>query len=144
MVLSACETGLGDAVAGEWVAGLNQAFLKVGAQRIVLSQRRVPDAQTAELMAAFYARYTRGTEAAEALRQVKLTMKRRGLPPPCLGGLPPERGLRSAGQQRTPASRWTCRGPTPARGWKHGERSRKGNGPRQGRAYGHVTGEGQN
>ncbi|GGL78928.1 hypothetical protein GCM10010840_15960 [Deinococcus aerolatus] len=81
VVLSACETGLGDAVAGEGVAGLNQAFLTAGAQRIVLSQWKVPDTQTAELMAAFYARYTRGTEAAEALRQAKLTMKRRGLPP---------------------------------------------------------------
>ncbi|MFC4425220.1 CHAT domain-containing protein [Deinococcus navajonensis] len=81
VVLSACDTGLGDAVAGEGVAGLNQAFLTAGARQIMLSQWKVPDAETATLMADFYARYTGGTEAAEALRQAKLVMMRRGLPP---------------------------------------------------------------
>lgn len=81
VVLSACDTGLGDAVAGEGVAGLNQAFLTAGARQIMLSQWKVPDAQTATLMADFYARYTGGTDAAEALRQAKLVLMRLGLPP---------------------------------------------------------------
>ncbi|MFC4454721.1 CHAT domain-containing protein [Deinococcus sonorensis] len=81
VVLSACETALGDAVAGEGVAGLNQAFLTAGARRIILSQWRVPDAETGQLMAGFYRRYTGGSEPAEALRQAKLDLMRQGLPP---------------------------------------------------------------
>ncbi len=81
VVLSACETALGDAVAGEGVAGLNQAFLTAGARRVILSQWRVPDATTGQLMADFYARYAAGTEPAEALQQAKLTLMHQGLPP---------------------------------------------------------------
>ncbi|WP_181391976.1 CHAT domain-containing protein [Deinococcus irradiatisoli] len=81
VVLSACETALGDAVAGEGVAGLNQAFLTAGARRVILSQWQVLDAETGTLMADFYARYVQGTEAAEALRQSKLDLMERGLPP---------------------------------------------------------------
>ena len=81
VVLSACETALGDAVAGEGVAGLNRAFLTAGARRVILSQWIVPDAETGTLMTDFYSRYTRGTEAAEALRQAKLNLMHLGLPP---------------------------------------------------------------
>ena len=81
VVLSACETALGDAVEGEGVAGLNQAFLTAGARRIILSQWRVPDAETGRLMADFYARYAAGTEPAEALQQAKLDLMHQGLPP---------------------------------------------------------------
>ncbi len=81
VVLSACETGLGDAIAGEGVSGLNQAFLTAGARQVLLSLWKVPDVQTGELMTEFYRRYTSGTEAASALRAAQLTLMRRGLPP---------------------------------------------------------------
>jgi CHAT domain-containing protein len=81
VALSACETGLGDAIAGEGVAGLNQAFLTAGARQVLLSLWKVPDAQTGELMTEFYRRYTAGTGAAAALRMAQLTLMRRGLPP---------------------------------------------------------------
>jgi CHAT domain-containing protein/Tfp pilus assembly protein PilF len=81
VVLSACETGLGDAIAGEGVSGLNQAFLTAGARQVLLSLWKVPDVQTGELMTEFYRRYTAGTEAASALRAAQLTLMRRGLPP---------------------------------------------------------------
>ncbi|UBV44123.1 CHAT domain-containing protein (plasmid) [Deinococcus taeanensis] len=94
VVLSACETGLGDAVAGEGVAGLNQAFLTAGARQVMLSQWKVPDRETAALMADFYARYSGGLEAAEALRLAKLNLMR--------GGHPPGTGRRSSSLARDP------------------------------------------
>ena len=81
VVLSACETGLGDAVAGEGVAGLNQAFLTAGARQVMLSLWKVPDQETAQLMEGFYRRWTGGTTEAQALREAKLELMKQGLPP---------------------------------------------------------------
>jgi CHAT domain-containing protein len=81
VVLSACETGLGDVVAGEGVAGLNQAFLTAGARGIVLSLWKVPDRETGLLMERFYQLWTAGKPEAEALREAKLELRQRGLAP---------------------------------------------------------------
>jgi CHAT domain-containing protein len=81
VTLSACDTGLGDAFAGEGVAGLNQAFLAAGARRVMLSLWKVPDRETSLLMQDFYARYANGDDPAEALRAAKLELHRQGLPP---------------------------------------------------------------
>lgn len=56
VVLSACQTGLGDTKAGEGVSGLRWAFLYAGAQSLVTSLFEVPDNETRELMKHFYAR----------------------------------------------------------------------------------------
>ena len=70
VVLSACETGLGDLRGGD-VLGLSQAFLRAGAKALLVSLWRVPDEATARLMAALYRHLSRGTPPAEALRQAQ-------------------------------------------------------------------------
>jgi CHAT domain-containing protein/Tfp pilus assembly protein PilF len=75
VVLSACETGLGDIVTGEGVFGLRRAFVLAGAQTLVMSLWKVPDEQTKELMVNFYKYLLAGKPRAEALREAQLSMK---------------------------------------------------------------------
>jgi CHAT domain-containing protein/Flp pilus assembly protein TadD len=54
VVLSACNTALGDQTIGEGVLGLRRSFIVAGAETVVMSLWSVPDVPTAILMARFY------------------------------------------------------------------------------------------
>ncbi len=59
LVLSACQTGLGD-VKGDGVFGLQRGFKKAGARTILMSLREVDDAATRDMMIQFYNAYVTG------------------------------------------------------------------------------------
>jgi len=77
VVLSACETGLGDVQNGEGVLGLRRAFAMAGAETVVMSLWKVSDQATRDLMIAYYQRLKAGDGRAEALRQAQLEMLKR-------------------------------------------------------------------
>ncbi len=76
VVLSACETGLGDVKNGEGVFGLRRAFAQVGAQSMVMSMWQVPENETKDLMIIFYDNIiNKKMDRCEALRQAALSIK---------------------------------------------------------------------
>jgi CHAT domain-containing protein len=74
VVLSACETGLGDIANGEGVYGLRRAFAIAGAETQLMSLWQVDDFGTQSLMARYYENLTAGMGRGEALRQVQLEL----------------------------------------------------------------------
>jgi tetratricopeptide (TPR) repeat protein len=77
VVLSACETGLGEVHTGEGVFGLQRAFVLAGAKTLVMSLWSVPDEATRELMVNFYERTLGGEPRADALRAAQTDLRRR-------------------------------------------------------------------
>ncbi len=98
VVLSACETGLGQVAGGEGLLGLQRAFQVAGAKTTVASLWKVPDRATATLMQRFYENLCdKKMGKLEALREAQIWMLRdngnRGLAipdhPPDAQALPP-------------------------------------------------------
>ncbi|GEM_PF-619143 len=76
IVLSACQTGLGQVSSGDEVQGMNQAFLYAGTHALISSLWRVSDISTAMLMKQFYREYQTRPKA-ESLRRAMLHVKNR-------------------------------------------------------------------
>ena len=75
VVLSACETGLGEGEYGQGVMGLQRAFQAAGARAVVASLWKVDDAATTVLMEQFYTNlWSKKMPKLEALRQAQLTV----------------------------------------------------------------------
>ena len=71
LVLSACETGLGDTFDSDGVLGLQRAFKLAGAQSIMMSLWKVDSEATILLMNEFYRHYLNGKSKQQALQAAK-------------------------------------------------------------------------
>jgi CHAT domain-containing protein len=80
VVLSACETALGDVNGTEGVFGLQRAFKLAGVNNMLLSLWRVPDAETAELMTVFYKYFLEDKSPREALNDAQKDMRKKYAP----------------------------------------------------------------
>jgi CHAT domain-containing protein len=75
VVLSACETGLGEIRNGEGVFGLQRAFIAAGARSVVMSLWKVDDAATNDLMVSFYNFWLDGNSKRASLRLAQQQLK---------------------------------------------------------------------
>lgn len=74
VVLSACDTGVGEVHNGEGVYGLRRAFALAGAESLVMSLWPISDFTTRTLMTGYYRNLKAGMGRGAALRQVQLDM----------------------------------------------------------------------
>lgn len=73
IVLSACETGIGQIIRGEGIMSLARAFGYAGARSLVTSLWNINDASSLDVMSAFYRSLKEGLPKDKALQQAKLT-----------------------------------------------------------------------
>jgi CHAT domain-containing protein/tetratricopeptide (TPR) repeat protein len=76
VMLSACETAVGQVRRYEGMYGLARAFLFAGSRSVGASLWRVDDVSTARLMGVFYRGYALGVPKAEALRRAQVELLR--------------------------------------------------------------------
>ncbi len=86
VVLSACETGVGNVQIGEGVYGLQRAFLVAGAESVIMSLFKVPDEVTAQLMTQFYTNWLASGNKREAFKKAKQAVRKTHPDPYYWGG----------------------------------------------------------
>ncbi len=117
VVLSACDTALGEPVDGEGVLGLARSMLSAGARTVIQAHWRVDDRATAFLISRFFARLRQGESRDEALRHAQIAVWERDewhhpaywAAMQLVGDISP-----------MPAATWTAL-PSPLRAWKDGK-----------------------
>ena len=77
VVLSACETALGDVKGSEGVFGLQRGFKMAGVKKMIVSLWQVPDKETAELMTLFYSYWLKGKPVGESFYQAQADMRKK-------------------------------------------------------------------
>jgi CHAT domain-containing protein len=80
VVLSACETALGDVQGTEGVFGLQRAFKMAGVKNIIVSLWQVPDKETSQLMTLFYTELVKGRTVRDAFHAAQQQMRKKHPP----------------------------------------------------------------
>jgi tetratricopeptide (TPR) repeat protein/CHAT domain-containing protein len=75
VVLSACETGLGDIYGNEGVYGLQRAFKMAGAQYLIMSLWKIPDIESAQFMEIFYSELFKRNDIPGSFRAAQSLMR---------------------------------------------------------------------
>lgn len=75
VIMSACETGLGDVKNGEGVYGLQRAFLVAGADALIMSLWKVNDEATQKLMTSFYKNFLLLNDKQKAFKAAQSELK---------------------------------------------------------------------
>ncbi len=76
VILSACETGLGEIKHGEGVFGLQRAFRVAGAKNIMISLRKVNDQATKMLITDFYKRWLASGDIRTSFKQAQIALQK--------------------------------------------------------------------
>lgn len=77
VVLSACETGLGDIKGNEGVYGLQRAFKIAGVRYLIISLWQVPDKETSEFMILFYSKLLAVKDIRKAFSETQNEMRKK-------------------------------------------------------------------
>lgn len=80
VVLSACQSALGEVKGTEGVFGLQRAFKLAGVKKMLLSLWKIPDTETAELMHLFYSNYLQGKTPRESFTAAQKEMRKKYRP----------------------------------------------------------------
>jgi CHAT domain-containing protein len=75
VVMSACETGLGDIKGSEGVYGIQRAFKMAGVYFMIMSLWQVPDKETEEFMTSFYKNLIKQKDIKKAFAKTQKEMR---------------------------------------------------------------------
>ena len=75
VVMSACETGLGDIRGSEGVYGLQRSFKMAGVNYMIMSLWKVPDKETQEFMTLFYTKLLKEKDINKAFKETQKEMR---------------------------------------------------------------------